>query len=93
MYLPARARKRNTSDKGIVEVCNIDPEVVKRHAFRPGLISQTLYRVQLLQRRIPGTIHESKDEDERNHCLRLARPLHQWRPVGIRHIAAVGFLL
>jgi hypothetical protein len=93
-YLPARARKCNTRHEGIIEIRNIDPEVVKRHAFRPGLVSQALHRVKLLQWRIARAIYESKDEDERNHRLRLTRSLdHRCVRIGINYITPIGMVL
>jgi hypothetical protein len=87
-YLPACAREGDASNKSVVEIGNVDPEIVECHALGSRFIPQALNRVQLLQRRITGRINEPKDEDERNNCLRLAWPLDLRRLVDIVHILA-----
>lgn len=80
-YLPTRARKRNPRHKRIIEIRNIDPKVVKCHALRSRLIPQTLYGVQLLQRRVTHTIHEPTDEDKRDNRFSLTGSLNFRRPI------------
>jgi hypothetical protein len=61
--------------------------------FRSRFIPQTLHGIKLLQRRIPRRVHKPKDENERNHCLCLTRPLDLRRLVHIIHILARSILL
>lgn len=58
-------------------------ETSHSHPLRPTLISQTLDWIQLLQRRIPRTIHKPKDKNKRNHRLRLSRTLNPRRLIRI----------
>jgi hypothetical protein len=61
--------------------------------FSPRFISQTLDWVELLQWRVSGGIDKAKDENERNHCFRLARSLDFGRLVHVVYILAHFILL
>jgi hypothetical protein len=92
-YLPPRARKRDPRDKCVVEICNVKQEVVQCHALGPTLIPQTLDGIKLLQRRVPGTIHEPKYKKQRNHRLRLPRALNHGNHILVIHILAIPIFL
>lgn len=92
-YLPTRARKGNARNKRVIEICNIDPEVVKRHSFSPTLIAQTLDGVELLQRRPAGRIHKAKEEEKRNDGFGLRRSLNLRGVVFAVDSVAVGSCL
>lgn len=63
VILPTRTRESDTGDECVVEARDVDPKVVHSHAFRAGVIPETLDGVQGLERGEACSKDEAEDED------------------------------